>query len=64
MALFGYPIFCYHKSIGFLWFRLFGYGIVFKDVKRHPLLFGERNGFTKYLKIRNLIIRFLKPNTH
>ena len=33
------------------WIRFFGYGISAKDLKHHNLLFSERNGLKKFLKI-------------
>lgn len=33
------------------WVRLFGWGISYKDLRRHPLIFSERNGYSKYLRI-------------
>lgn len=38
------------------WFRLFGYGLHIKNVNLNPLLFSERNGHTKYLRIGKWII--------
>lgn len=35
------------------WFRFFGYGLAFKDLRNHRLLFSERNGYKKSLKIYN-----------
>lgn len=46
---------------GILWFRICGYGIMFKWWKE-TFLFSERNGY-RCLNIMDLIvIRFLKPN--
>ena len=59
--------YCSHKSDGRFWFRIFGYGLNFKDVTKHTLLFSERNSYTKYLKIGKWCITFLDkydiPNT-
>jgi len=51
-----------YKQDGFMWFRIFGWGLVIKDTHNHALLFSERNGFTKYIMIGKWIIRLLKPN--
>ena len=32
---------------GIGWFRLFGYGLHWKDTTKHRLYFSERNGYTK-----------------
>lgn len=31
----------------FLWFRLFGYGLSFKNTKTAPLLYSERMGYRR-----------------
>ncbi len=43
------------------WFRILGWGIAFKDLRRHELLFSERNGYTKTLKLFNWSFKILKP---
>lgn len=53
-------IFCYHKSKGFFWFRIFGIGLTIKDTKLHKPLFSERNGFTRTLMVGDLSITYLK----
>jgi len=50
-----------YKDDGFWWFRFWGYGLHGKNIKKHGLLFSERNGYTKYFKIGNWIIKILKP---
>jgi len=54
-------IFSSHASGGMGWFRLFGWGLYWKDVKRHGYTFGERYGYIKRFKIGKWIIGFLKP---
>lgn len=44
----------------FGWFRLLGKGLKFKDVTVHNLIFSERNGYKKFIKIKNWIISYLK----
>ena len=62
LRIFNLCLFCLSKSNGFYWFRLFGIGLKFKDITKHNLLFSERNGFKKHLKINNWIIGYLKFN--
>ena len=51
----------YYKSDIF-WFRFFkSYGIAGKNIKNHPLLFSERNGYTKSLKLFGWSFKILKP---
>ena len=40
-----------HCMPGGGWFRLFGAGISWKDTKRIPLIFSERNGYKKHLML-------------
>jgi len=47
------------RGIG--WLRLFGYGLLVKDRKRHPPLFSERNGYRKFVYVGRVAIGFLKP---
>jgi len=59
-----YPFFCKSNSnktkrIG--WFRIYGYGIMFKDLKKWPMIFSERNGYSKHIIIGGWLIRLLKP---
>ena len=54
-----YRVFCHYKGDGFYWFRLFGRGLKFKDITKHRLLFSERNGYEKYIKIGNWIVGYL-----
>lgn len=51
----------YYKN-RFGWFRLFGSGLKIKDTTYHPLLFSERNGYTKGIKIGSWYIGILKRN--
>jgi hypothetical protein len=41
------------------WFRIFGYGFHGKDTLSMPLLFSEREGYTKHFMIKNWSFRFL-----
>ena len=44
-------LFCGHKSDGRWWFRILGYGIAGKDISKHPMLFSERYGYQKTIRI-------------
>lgn len=54
-------IFCYHKSQGYFWFRFFGYGLHIKDSKVTPMLFSERYGHTKRIRVGRWVVKVLKP---
>ncbi len=55
-----WPAWCSYRRDGIGWFRIFGYGIHWKDTRRHRLLFSERNGYTRALTIRGWRFRLLK----
>lgn len=59
----GMGLFFHVKSDGCFWFRLFGYGLHFKDVRKHSLLFSERNGYVRRVQIGNWSIKILKPGS-
>jgi hypothetical protein len=44
-------VFSSYKQDGFFWFRILGRGISGKRMKTYPLLFSERNGYAKTIKI-------------
>jgi hypothetical protein len=46
---------------GLFWFRIFGYGITGKDVRKHRLYYSERHGYQKFLKIGNWYFKWLTP---
>jgi hypothetical protein len=52
-------IFCYYEGDGFFWFRIFGRGLVFKDLNKHEFTFSEREGYTKFIRIKNWMIKYL-----
>lgn len=55
------PFYLYYRN-GIGWFRFFnGYGLKWKDPKRHALLFGERNGYSKAFTIGKWRIGIVKP---
>lgn len=43
------------------WFRIFGYGLSFKDARRSDLLFSDRNRVGLCFAIGPVLIRALKP---
>lgn len=53
----------YHKSDGFFWFRIFGYGLIFKNLKKHRLLFSERYKIRKSITIGNWHIKTVPYKT-
>jgi hypothetical protein len=53
-------IFCGYREEGLWWFRIFGVGIHWKDVRTHKPLFSERNGLTWHLRIGHWSFGFLK----
>jgi len=51
----------YHISEGSFWIRIFGVGFAVKDINKHPLIFSERNGYTKiYRLFYPYYLKFLK----
>ena len=54
-----YGIFCHHREPGLLWFRVFGVGLVVKDVTRHPLMFSERQGLVRLVRLGRWLVRWL-----
>ena len=50
--------FYYHNGIG--WVRIFGKGLSWKNLHTHILLFGERNGYTKGIRIGKWYVSILK----
>ena len=60
IKIFKYRIFTIYFGNRIGWFRLFGVGMKWKDLRKHDLLFSERNGYTKYIRIRNWTFGYLK----
>jgi len=54
-----YKFISFYYIAGFWWFRIFGIGLVFKDLSIHEMSFSERNEYRKYLKFNSWIIRNL-----
>jgi len=55
-------IFSYYKGDGFFWFRLFNKGLVFKNTKKHMMIFSERYGKTKYIMVGKWLIKSVSNN--
>lgn len=49
-----------HRYEGGWWFRIFGIGLYAKDIRRHPLLFSERNGYRRYIRLGAWVIGILR----
>jgi len=60
LRLFGYSCWSFYYKNGFGWLRLFGLGLKWKDPTIYPLLFSERNGYTKGINIGKWRISILK----
>jgi hypothetical protein len=50
-----------YREKGFMWFRIFGYGLTIKDTHLFCKLFSERYRFSKFIMIGKWLIRGLKP---
>lgn len=44
------------------YFRIFGYGLYLRDTREHPLVFSEREGHRKYLRVGLWVLKVLTPN--
>lgn len=51
----------FSKWKGLFWFRLFGWGLHFKNREMHRDLFSERNGLVSRIVIGKYAIKLLKP---
>jgi len=49
---------CNYKN-GSFWFRILGYGLHIKNITKFPLLFSQRNGLKKSIRIKNTYIEYL-----
>lgn len=59
ISFLGYNIWSFHYHNRFGWFRVFGKGLKWKDTSIHRLMFSERNGYKKGLKIGRWYISLL-----
>lgn len=57
--LFGVRVFSYYYHNRFGWFRIFGRGLKWKDTSMHPLIFSERYGYAKFMRIGKWIVGVL-----
>lgn len=48
------------KNNGHFWIRIFGYGLLVKDVNKHPLIFSQRHGKQIHFNVGNYYIEVLK----
>lgn len=55
-----YPVLCGYRTRGFWWVRVFGYGICWKRISEHPLLFSERV-LGRGMKVGNWHFRGIRP---
>jgi hypothetical protein len=46
---------------GIGWFRVFGYGLHWKDTRRHHVFFSERNGYMRVLRLGPWSLKWLVP---
>ena len=53
---------CGYRCKGLWWFRVYGYGIHYKNTRYHRPLFSERNGLRKKLKLGRYWFGALKPD--
>jgi hypothetical protein len=56
-----FPPLCGFRERGRWWFRVFGWGIQWKDTDIHMMLFSERYNYIRHLHIGNWSFRLLKP---
>lgn len=59
LELFGIRLFSSYLISGLGWFRIFGFGLHWKDTTMHRMNFSERNGYKKALKIGTYRISYL-----
>ena len=53
---------CGYRGRGLGWFRIFGYGLSWKDTRVSPPLFSQREGYRSRLHLGPIWIGFLRPN--
>lgn len=57
-------LFCGMRQSGQGWFRVLGFGLAWKDTRLHPLLFSERNGYRKGLRLGAWMFHLLTPRRY
>lgn len=58
---FSLNLICFVYSNGWIWFRIFGFGLYIKNTKKVEPLFSERNDIVKPFKIGRYAIKGLTP---
>jgi hypothetical protein len=51
--------FCAYWQRNSFWFRIFGYGLRGNRINEYPIMFSERNGYTKTIKLGNWSFKYL-----
>jgi len=46
-------------DVGLLWLRVFGQGVLIRNLKGHKPLFSERMGYTRYIDILGYRVKIL-----
>jgi hypothetical protein len=59
LCLFGIRCWASVHSKHISWFRLFGVGFMWKNIKGKGLTFNERNGYKKHFKVGGWLIEYL-----
>lgn len=52
----------YYKTKGLWWFRIYGYGLHYKNIKHYPELFSERMCIKKKIKLGRYRFGILKKD--
>jgi hypothetical protein len=64
LKIFKYYVWISYHSENFGWFKLFGFGLSWKNINNVKLLFSERNGYCTGYIIKNWYIKFIKNNLY
>jgi hypothetical protein len=56
-----YPVLCGWRMKGSAWVRLFGYGVLVKDLRLHRPTFSERQGLAWWFRVGNYGVTFFGP---
>ena len=55
-----FTVFSCYTEEGFGWFRIIGKGLYWKDTTKHQLMFSQRNGYHKSVKLGKWYFQILK----
>ena len=55
-------LFSHYSTKGLMWFRFFGVGLCIKNIHLHPLLFSERRGKVRIIKIGKWAVKVLNKS--